>query len=412
MAKYTQYYNYLTSQGVMVPDTSVVLGEVQTEMQEIFGQDLDLGPTTVQGRIIELLQRSRTFTIQSMAAISNMFNLSRASGFMLDDIGALFLISRQPATYTTTSVNLSGVAGTVIPQGTRLQTTSGEIFALQNQYTIGTPTPATFVAQTAGPVACPPNTLTVILDPVNGLETANNPGQPTLGENTESDDAFRKRIQASLNINSIAMVSAIKANLEALPGVIGSYVYDNYTNQSTTIDEIVVPAHSILVVVEGGDPQQIADTLYATKTGGCGYLASSTNENITIETETVIDPSYGTSYEVKFARPELVNIVVQISVAQQNYTGTDLTSAVQNAIIAWAQGDIAGVDGVKIGGNVSPFEIAAAVSTVIPEIFITNVLVGIQNGAAPAATTISLDDVQKANITQSNITVNIVDNAD
>lgn len=104
MAGYTQYYDYLTSQGVMVPDTSTVLTEIEQMMKDLFGQDLDTAPSTPQGRLIEMFQRSRTFTIYAMAAISNMFNLNKANGFVLDDLGALFLIARNPATYTTTTI--------------------------------------------------------------------------------------------------------------------------------------------------------------------------------------------------------------------------------------------------------------------------------------------------------------------
>ena len=221
MAQYTQYYDYLKNQGVMVPDTSVVLGEVQAMFQELFGDNLDLAPSTTQGRLIELFQRNRTFTINCMAAISNMLNLNRASGFILDDLGALFLISRQPATATTTTLNIAGVSGTVVPAGTRFQSNLGDVFVLTQNYTIGNPVSPIIQAQETGPIPCPPNSVTVILDNVSGMETVNNPGQPTLGQNVESDAQFRQRIKQSLNINSIAVLSAIKSNLEALTGVLG-----------------------------------------------------------------------------------------------------------------------------------------------------------------------------------------------
>lgn len=411
MAKYAQYYDYLTNRGVMVPDTSVVLSEIEDQMKELFGQELDTAPTTPQGRIIEMLQRSRTFTIQAMAAISNMFNLNKANGFVLDDLGALFLISRQPATYTTTTVILNGVAGTIIPAGTRLKTTNGDIFVATQQYTIGNGVPAVFRAENPGPVPCPPNSLRTILDFVNGLETVDNPGQPTLGTDLESDNSFRNRIKNSLNINSIAVISAIKSNLEAVPGVIGSYCYDNFTNAQVNVDDILVPAHSILAVVDGGDKNDIAQVLYNKKTIGAGYLASSTNPSITIETVEVLDPAYGTKYEVKFARPEPVPIDVKITVARQNYTGSNLEADVKNAILAWAAGENAEVDGLIIGGSVSPFEISAAVSSEIPEIFIREVLINKNGSGSPAATTITLDAVQKGTVSADNITVVIVETA-
>jgi uncharacterized phage protein gp47/JayE len=177
-----------------------------------------------------------------------MLNLNRASGFVLDDLGSLFLIERQAATNTTTTVILSGVAGTIIPAGTRLQTTAGDIFTNAQSYTIGSDgsVVAQYSSVETGEVPCVAGTLTIILDAVNGLETANNPSAPVLGKDLESDMDYRNRIKNSLNINSIAILSAIKSNLDAVSGVVGSYCYDNYTNGVETVDGVKVPAHSIL----------------------------------------------------------------------------------------------------------------------------------------------------------------------
>lgn len=407
MAEINQYYDYLTDRGVIVPDTSVILTEIENKFKEIWGQNLDTAPTTPQGRLIEMFQRSRTFTIQCMAAISNMFNLNRASGFILDDLGALFLISRQGATYTTTSVVLGGVPGTLVPAGTRFQNTQGAIFELTADYTLGASTTPTVRAQESGLVACPENSITIILDNVGGLETVNNPYSAQIGQDVESDAEFRLRIKNSLNINSIAVLSAIKANLEALPGVLSTYCYDNYTNQAVTIDTITVPAHSILAVVDGGDKNEIAQVLYNKKTAGAGYCGASSDPNVVVEKVTVTDPNYGTAYDVSFARPAARPLAVNITVTRQGYTGADLEGAVVNAIVNWANGQNPEVDGLKIGGVVSPFEISAAVSSELSDIFINNVEIGDVDGSL-SSSTITLDETEKATIDVSDIQVEVI----
>lgn len=404
----SEYYEYITGQGVIVPDTSIILAEIQNEFKSVFGEDLDLSATTPQGRLIEMLQRNRTFCIQICALVSNMLNLNRASGFVLDDLGSLFLIDRHPATYTTTTVILNGVAGTVIPVGTRLQTTDGDIFTNLQQYTIGDDGSVTtqYQAIETGDIPCPVNTLTIILDNVNGLETATNPSSPILGQELESDADFKNRIKNSLNINSIAILSAIKSNLEAVNGVTDSYCYDNYTSASETIDGVVVPAHSILACVEGGSNIDIAKVLYEKKTIGTGYITAEDNTDFTVITQIITDDAYGTPYTVRFMRPEETPIDIAVTVSRQKYSGADLEQAVKNAIIQWYNGDVDGVDGIKIGKSVSPFEISAAVSTVIPEIFITSV--GVCNhGGEPASTTLTFGAVHKATISESNITVTV-----
>ena len=119
MADYANYYDYLTGSGVIVPDTDKVITDVQNEWKDIFGQNLSVDPETPQGRIIEMIARQRVFTLQMVAATSNMLNIDKAYGFILDDIGALFQIQRKSATYTKTIITMSGVNGTVIPIGTQ-----------------------------------------------------------------------------------------------------------------------------------------------------------------------------------------------------------------------------------------------------------------------------------------------------
>lgn len=396
-----EYYEYITGQGVIVPDTSTVLTEIQDMFKEVFGEDLDLTATTTQGRLIEMFQRNRTFCIQICALVSNMLNLNRATGFVLDDLGSLFLLSRHPATHTQTSVTMTGVNGTIVPAGTRLQTTDGDIFQTTQQYIIGTTVNVIAESEEFGAIPCPEGTLTVVLDRVNGLETVTN-GVPVLGSDLESDTEFRSRIKESLNINSIAILSAIKSNLLAVDGVKDSYCYDNYTNSSETVDGITVPAHSILACVEGGTNLDVAKVLYAKKTIGTGYITSATN----LVTQDVVDEAYGTTYTVKFMRPITQAIDVNITVSRQGYSGSDLSDAVKDAILQWYNGEVDGVDGVKIGKSVSPFEISAAVSDILPDIFITNVEVA-QHGSTPSSSTLSFGAVHKATLDKTNISVTV-----
>lgn len=402
------YYEYITGQGVIVPDTSVILSEIQDEFKSVFGEDLDLTATTVQGRLIEMFQRNRTFCIQICALVSNMLNLGRASGFVLDDLGSLFLIERQPATHTQTTVVLSGVVGTIIPAGTRLQTSDGDIFANNQAYTIGEngSVNAIYYAQETGEVPCVPNSLTTILDRISGLESAINPSQPILGQDLESDTEFRYRIKNSLNINSIAILSAIKSNLEAIPSVIDSFCYDNFTGSQVTIDGVKIPARSILACVEGGSDLEVATVLYKKKSGGCGYILKSNNEGFDVVEQNVIDEAYGTVYKITFMRPVQTSIDIVITVDRQDYSGADLSDKVKDAIMQWYDGDVEGVDGIKIGKAVSPFEISAAVSQVIPDIFITDVKLA-EHGSTPQATTLSFGSVHKAVLDRANITVTV-----
>lgn len=461
-----EYYEYITGTGVIVPDTSVLLTKIQERFRGLFGQNLDVEPTTPQGRLIELFNRSEQFCLQVCAAVSNMLNLNKANGFILDDLGALFLIERKPATKTETAVELYGVPNTRIPANTRIKSTDGYIFVNPSPAIIGTngSVSVLYQSQETGEIPASPDTLNVILDAVNGLERATNPANPRLGQPLESDNLFRNRIKSSLNTNAIAILSAIKANIEQVAGVVGSYCYDNFEDSAVIIDGLSVPPHSLLAVVDGGDEQAIANAIYSKKTIGTGYptktisgangvyvfeqstdnylvwkksnvryytgkiisvgtkiysntqlsdeydaVESSVNSIFEVITKEVIDEAYGTTYAVRFVRPSLTDVDIEITVARKSYSGENLTQAVKDAIMNFARGDNPEVDGIVIGGSLSPFEISAAVSSELPDIFITEVKVG-EHGETLSAATMTFGAIHKANILPNNINVNITEN--
>lgn len=418
MANTSDYY--ITSQGVIVPDTSTVLSEVEADWKALFGEDLDVSPETPQGRFIELQTRTRKFVIESCAAVSNLLNLDRVNGFGLDDLGSLFVLSRKPATQTVTTVILTGANGTVVPAGTRLQTDAGDIFVNDNPWTITGGSKAAvdgWHAEQYGEVPCPANTLVNMLDVVPGLESVNNPSAPTLGQELESDNLFRARIKSSQMATSRSVTESIKGALESLSGVKGVFVTDNYDSEynqgqwvavQKTIDGLVMPPHSVLAVVDGGDEDEIAATLFSKKTLGADYVVSSTS-GAQIVTREINDNTYNYTVvqEVRFARPVLEDVAITVSVKRQGYTGTDLEGDVKAAVLAMADGDIPGIDPITLGASVSPFEIASAVSARIPEIFVSGVTLA-KGSATQEPETIDFGIGHKANITAANITVEVV----
>ena len=153
-------YNYETQSGIIVPDTTQTLANVQEEFKKLFGSDLDLTASTPQGVLIAALTLERQETAVLCAWIANQFNPSLNSGTYKDAVCALTGIERQKATYTTTYATIDGT-GTV-NAGAQAQTTAGDIFILTNTVTLPATT-ALFQAQNAGDIPCEVNTLTTLL---------------------------------------------------------------------------------------------------------------------------------------------------------------------------------------------------------------------------------------------------------
>lgn len=403
MSQYDNY-EYVTSSGLIVPDTSTVLDQVTQDFKNALGQDLDTTPETPQGRLIQLMTDYRVNTLAINALNGNQINLRYATGRFLDAIGSFYGIKRIYATSTRVLATVTGTANTVIPQGSQAQTTAGDIFYAENNITIGVNGTATgyFLSLEKGKIPCELNTLTQIVNAVLGWETINNSTSPALGTDVETDTDFRARIQNS-KYSGISLLESIKTRISQVDNVRSLWAYDNYTNASITYEGVSIPAHSICVIVDGGISSEVAKALFEVKTGGTGYTAI-TGQSVQ---ETVIDGAFGVPYTVTFNRPEVIDFKIAVQVKNINYSGSDLISDVKQAIINWANGLIAGVDGLKIGQDVSPFEISAAISDQIPEIYVKSCQIALLEGVL-GTNELTFTISQVGQILTSNITVTVV----
>lgn len=397
-------YDYNTEQGIIVPDTDEVKTDVENEYLSVFGSDLDLSASTPQGRLIEMETLARQQAVGLCALVANQVNIDYATGQYLDGIGAFYGISRRGATRTRVLATVTGVQDTLIPAGSIAETTAGDRFYLENDTTIpaaGTIT-TYFLAEELGEIPCSTNSLTVIVSQIIGWESVDNGAAAEIGQEIESDAEYKKRIKNS-RYNGNSLIQSIQAALNQIDNVKSSFVYDNGTGSTITYDGISIPAHSILIIVDGGTDQDIAEAILKKKSSGSGYTAI-TDQDVTVN---VSDGAYGVVYPVTFNRPEQLAFDIEIDVVQNSYSGGDLEQAVKDAIEKWAVGGAVGVDGLKIGQNVSPYEIGAAVSDSIPQIYIKSVKICL-HGGTPAATELVCTVAQIYTIAESNITVNVV----
>lgn len=402
----TQYdnYTYINSQGVIVPDTSTVQEQVTQDLVNVFGQDLDTTPETVEGRFIQCLTDYRTNTLAINAQNANQINLRYATGRFLDAIGAFFGLDRISATSSRVLATVTGVENTVIPAGSQAKTTNGDIFYAENDITIGLTSSATgyFLSLEKGQIPCSAHSLNKIVNAVLGWETIDNTASANEGTKQESDDDFRQRIEDA-RYKGISLLEAIKAKLVNVDNVKSCFAYDNYTNQTITYDGVDIDAHSLVVIVDGGANQDIAEAIFKAKTGGTGYTAIS-GQSVTVN---VVDGAFNVTYPVTFNRPEIKSFKISIQVKNISYEGSDLAGDIKAAIMNWADNKVEGVDGLKIGQNISSFEIAAAVSQQIPEIYVKDCKTAFIGGTL-STSELTITIAQIGEIEESNITVTVV----
>lgn len=395
-------YNYIDTTGLILPDTADLHANVTNEFLEAFGRDLVVTPESPEGLLISVETEARDSVIRNNAELANQINPDHAGGVFLDAIAALTGLKREGAVSSMVVATLAGVPGTIIPSGSRAETEAGDIFVLQHQVMLGASGRENgfFASAVADAIPAPAGTLTKILDGgVLGWETLTNTASAILGHARESDTVFRKKRDDTLFLQGVALSGAIQSAVRAVPGVRSLAFRENTTHEEQVIDGVTIPPHTIYIVVDGGSDEDVARALFKNKSLGCGWKGS-----VTVEVQ---DDVSGQRYTVRFDRPEYVPIRARITVRVLGGVTLNFGVIVRQAILDYADDLLEGLRGFRIGTAVSPFEMAVAIGTVEPAIFVLNCQIGPLSAAPEDLTsvTIPLELWQKATITQASIDV-------
>ena len=393
-----------TESGLVLPQESAILFGVQQDIDGAFGGGVNPALETPQGQLASSTTAIIGDNNNQFAYFINQVNPDFATGFMQDAIGRIYFLERKPGTYTTASVICVGAAGTVIPAGFRIVSTSTD-----NDYlcTDGGTIPASgsielqFHCAVLGPIPCPPNTLT-ISQILPGLDRVNNPDAGIPGTDVENRADFEYRRKQSVAINASGTIQAIQANVLAVDGVIDAYSYENVLDTPITIgstDVTLVP-HSIYVCVAGGEKEDIIKAIWERKDNGCNYNGNT--EGIVYDTENYSSPY--PEYPVKYQIPDSVPILFDIKIAKNSALPSDIVDLVKAAVIsAFSGGD--GGQRARIGAYIYASRFYAPISNINPSISIVSVLIGID---APTQNSLLVGVDQFPTVSPENITVSLV----
>ena len=387
-------YQYIDNTGVVVPDTSGLLADVQAEYKAVFGADLVVTPDTPQGVLITAEALARADVVNNNAALACQINPNIAGGIFLDAIMWLTGMQRTAATQTVVpNVTLTGVAGTVISAGTLAATAAGDRFASLSTVTLGEGGTATvnFASIAFGPIPCAANALATIVTSVLGWETVNNTTAGTLGSATQSDQATRALRQNTLAFQAVSLAEAITSALYNVPGVTSLTFQENVSASTQTINGISMAGHSVYACVEGGSDTAVAAALLENKSSGCAW-----NGGTTVN---VIEPASGQSYAVQFDRPTPIGILIRVTTTNGSETG------LTQAVLDYANGNINGYAGFVVGADVSPFEICAAMLTENPGVYISKVEISLTSPISYSTNAIAIAVNQIATAQASYITI-------
>jgi len=238
-------------------------------------------------------------------------------------------------------------------------------------------TPILFTSLTGGTFAIPVNTVNQIVNAVIGFVSVNNVTNGTQGALLEGDDEARARyFKFGLYANATATPLGIQNAILKLNGVTFCKVIDNKSN-------LVVggrPPHSVTCVVEGGEDQEIAQTLRGAigNSGVAGGVVTDGNTTINYT-----DPTFGNSYIVRVERPTIVYIHIELTIPNQtdgdySFVKTPATiSAVRSSLFGYCSANFG------IGKDIKRNDVISAVTLSTAGAGISNITVRLAKTLAP-----------------------------
>lgn len=402
-------YEFITSTGTVVPDTSTIREEVIAEYVEALGisEEVARDNSTLEGRMVDTETEARKSVAINNAKLANQNNPNLAEDGFFDGIFSLFGGEREAATRSQTSELLTGVAGTVIPQGSFVRNSSTKtLWYTTSEVTLDASGQATVTieSENTGAIVGAAGDINEIVSGVVGWETATNPSNATEGVELQSLTKAKLSRARQLSKNAGTTIGAVISNVDALSGVIGITGRENRTNSPLEIDNITIPAKSTWICVDGGDDSEIAEQ-YAIHTHGTAFYGFSN----TVEGE-YTDPITGQSYSassvpVSFDRP--TELPIKIEVTASLVSSTDLITQMKAAIQEWAAGNIEGYVGCMLGNDISPFEISAALNQYFSAatVYVKKVRITTVSDNTYSTDDIPVDLWKKATITNANIEV-------
>ena len=398
----------LTALGFVPKTTDIVRQDLNGALQSKLGVSFDVSDGSFEGAIIGILAEryGQNWDVSQQLAASQ--DPDQATGAALDALCLLTGTFRTAAKSSTATLTLTGTPATVVASQSRAATSStSQLFATAASATItlltswvtGTPYIAgarvtsaanAYQCTIAGTSAAAPTgtgsaivdgtvtwrylgvgtgaidvvatsvltgaivgvsgDISVISTPVGGWSSVINVLDASPGNDVQTDASLRVARIAQLSAAGVATPNAIRAAVLTISGVTACTVFVNNTD-IVNVDSM--PPHSVEVLVQGGADAAVAAVLYAQIAAGVAFQGT---------TSTTVVDSQGVSQTVKFSRPAVVPIYVDITVVKDPaYYPANGDAQIAAAIAAYGALQLVGRDSVAANVGAQAFTVLGVI---------------------------------------------------
>lgn len=342
---------YVTSTGFIVRRQDEIKADLEAKFKEIYGEDVQLSPESTNGQKIGIWSESLADGWNLAQIVYDSFNPSAVFDVVQDVLYTLNGITRLEASASTADLVFTGDEGYIITAGFQVANSVGLTFATDADVEIvsGTATVSSTCTVT-GAKAAGADTLTIQVSADTQITSVTNPNDAVIGRDRETNSQYRLRRSNSTAVAALNMLESLYSQLANLSEVINVKIYDNKT---ALPDPNGIPAHSFMVIIEGGADQDIADTIWKNSPVGIGSYADDGKPTYR-EVEIVSDLFPDVINIVKFQRPTPVEIYVVIELTKDGRFPGDGEDQIKQNIVDYAAGllEETGFSGFGIGQDV------------------------------------------------------------
>ena len=295
---------------------------------------LNTGTSTVSGRMVSIQSAMRDDLNAKAEYILNSFSPFTAIGAQLSNLAPLMNKRRLPRIYSQVTLQFNAdMNGANVPDGTIVSS------SLDRTKKFSTTQPLTIAPNGFGVVLAEAieasdykpaaGTITVIESGVYGVVSVTNPNDGTLGRARETDAQLRFRMLQTSSAAS-GTPEGIYTAISQVDGVTYASVLENFTD---TTNDSGMPPHSIMPVVDGGDDNEVALAILATRGAGIDFTTSSHIPGASWTSVSVINPANGQSVAVWFARPSNTTAAIDINISTDSNFPSDGQQRIKDEVV-------------------------------------------------------------------------------
>lgn len=324
--------NYIGIDGLVTQDLQQIYNDLEAKFLDIYPL-ANLAPNSPDGQWLNILAQEKKDILDLFTTYYNNLDPDRVVGIPQQILYKLNGLTVNAYTYSyvyvdvliAEDVTLQGLdenIGSADGIGYTVKDGNGNrwILAATAELAPGSHS-LNFRAAELGSITALPNTINIMETVIKGVTSVNNPASNYItGDQGETTAQFRRRRNQAMAVPSQGFDESLESQMLNLVNVTQCKVYSNRT--SSTADGI--PAHGVWVIVEGGSPDLIGETIYNNVPPGIPIKQGA--ESV------VITKKNGSTETVYYDTPTAVTLYVRGNL--KSFDGTLDTTYIINQLVS------------------------------------------------------------------------------